>query len=85
MVKTYPSVQKADVFVKGEVIKEKAEFSDLFPLPTEENWQPQLNQVAMYGSDLVAIVGFASGKKFQVEFKSGKLMFVKASDLKKPS
>ena len=85
VVKTYPSVQKADVFVKGEILKEKAEFSDLFPLPNEENWQPQLNQVAMYGSDLVAIVGFASGKKFQIEFKSGKLMFVRASALKKPS
>jgi len=83
--KVYPSVKKADVLSRGAIELVKVSFNDLFPVPSGEEWKPECNQLAIYGGELVAIVGFASsGRKFQVEFKSGKLIYVKASALKKP-
>jgi hypothetical protein len=81
IVKIYPSVRKADVLISGEIEKSRVKLTDLYPVPGD-NW-PNLNNVAMYGDKLVAIVGY-SGRKFQIEFADGRMIYVKASYLTKP-
>lgn len=49
------------------------------------DWKPNTGKLALYGGDIVKIVGFSDGgKNFQIEFPSGKFLYVKASALKEP-
>ncbi|MBD2416044.1 hypothetical protein FACHB389_35125 [Nostoc calcicola FACHB-389] len=51
----------------------------------KEPWKPVLTKPAMYGGELVLVVGYDSGKRaYQIEFKSGRMQYVKASKLSKP-
>ncbi len=83
--KLYLSVKKADVHVAGDAIaKPRLSLADLYPLP-DDSWSPNVGQLAMYGGDLVAIVGYDSTvRKFQVEFQPGRFQYVKAKQLTKP-
>ncbi|MBD2491130.1 DnaB-like helicase N-terminal domain-containing protein [Aulosira sp. FACHB-615] len=82
--KIYPSVKKADVFQPKEVEPIKLPLADLFPLP-DDDWKPNTGKLAMYGGELVAVVGFRNnGREFQIEFKSGRLDYAKAKQLAKP-
>ncbi|MBD2492399.1 AAA family ATPase [Aulosira sp. FACHB-615] len=85
VVKIYSSAKKASVRVAGDAIaKPKLQLADLFPLP-DDDWKPNTGKLAMYGGELVAIVGFRNnGREFQIEFKSGRLDYAKAKQLAKP-
>lgn len=85
VVQIYPSVKKADVRVAGDAIsKPRLSLTDLYPLP-EDDWTPNTGKLAMYGGELVAIIGFRNnGREFQIEFQSGRLDYAKASKLSKP-
>jgi KaiC/GvpD/RAD55 family RecA-like ATPase len=85
--KLYTSVQKADVHVAGDAIsKPRLPLSDLCSLSSEfEPWKPVITKSAMYGFELVKVVGFDPSKRqYQVEFKSGRTLYVKASKLSQP-
>lgn len=48
-------------------------------------WKPNVGKTAIYGGELVEIVGFENGgKKFQVELASGKKMYVTKDKLECP-
>jgi putative DNA primase/helicase len=50
-----------------------------------EPWRPNTNRKAMYGGELVDIVGFQRvGNKFQIQYPSGRFEWVKASKLSEP-
>lgn len=84
--KLFASVKKSDVYIAGDPCTiTRLALSDLYPLLRAEGWKPQMLQLAMYGGELVKLVGFTSGaKKYQVEFKSGKMVYVKTSLLTCP-
>ncbi|AUB41301.1 DNA primase [Nostoc flagelliforme CCNUN1] len=52
-------------------------------LKKQEPWQPQVNRDAMYGGELVKIVGRWQGK-WQVELSSGRFQYVRANQLSQP-
>lgn len=83
--RVYPSVKKADVIPQGGIETARVRFMDLFVLgddKTDKTWSPECGYGALYGGEIVGIVGFASNNRFQVEFPSGKTMYVKRSELK---
>lgn len=48
-------------------------------------WKPDQGKSAIYGGELVNVVGFKShGREFQIELPSGRMMYVKAKQLEKP-
>lgn len=84
VVRIYPSVKKADVHLPREFETVKLPLKDLYPLP-EDDWKPNTGRLAVYGNELVEIVGFKNnGREFQIEFASGRRDYVKASRLTKP-
>ncbi|WGV25676.1 DnaB-like helicase N-terminal domain-containing protein [Halotia branconii] len=84
VIQLYLSVKKADVNVLGDIVQPRLSLADLYPLP-DDSWSPNVGQLAMYGGELVAIVGFDSGtRNYQVEFESGRFEYVKAKRLAKP-
>lgn len=86
VIKIYSSAKKADVHVAGDIEKPRLLFSDLYPIPSADRpWQPETGQLAMYGGELVEVVGFVSnGRKFQIEFASGRHEYVRANRLSSP-
>ncbi|MEH1874123.1 VapE domain-containing protein [Nostoc sp.] len=52
-------------------------------LEKQEPWQPQVNRDAIYGGELVKIVGRWQGK-WQVESSSGRFQYVRANQLSQP-
>ncbi len=86
VVKVYPSARKADVHVAGDAIaKPRLSFVDLYPFPDDSPWSPNVGQLAIYGGELVAIVGYDSSvRKLQVESRPGRFHYVKANQLTKP-
>ncbi len=55
-------------------------------LTAPKEWQPQVNKSAMYGNELVQVVGFrSSGREFQVQFASLTTRYVKRGCLKPPT
>ena len=48
-------------------------------------WRPSLNKKADYAGEIVEIVGFGQGNKFQIEYPSRRLEWVKGSVLKDPN
>lgn len=80
VVKIFTSSKKADVNIAGDPFsKPRIAFNDLL----EENWSPTVGQPAMYGNDLVTVVGFnGRGREYQIQFFSSKHMeYVKADKL----
>jgi hypothetical protein len=57
----------------------------VFDKPNPPAWKPTPGKTALYGKDLVKVVGFQDGgKEFQIEYPSGFMEFVKAARLKQP-
>ncbi|MEH2280652.1 MAG: VapE domain-containing protein [Nostoc sp.] len=52
-------------------------------LEKQKPWQPQVNKDAMYGGELVKIVGRVD-RKWQIELAPGRFLYVRANQLSKP-
>ncbi|MEH2287160.1 AAA family ATPase [Nostoc sp.] len=72
---------EAKVILAGDPDVICVKLSDLTAL----DWQPRLTQPAMYGGDLVMVVGYNSGKReYQIETSTNRTYYVKASKLSNP-
>ncbi len=72
---------EAKVILAGDPDPICVKLSDLTAL----TWQPMLTQPAIYGSELVMVVGYDSGKReYQIETSANRTYYVKPSKLSKP-
>ncbi|OYD90592.1 hypothetical protein CDG76_30680 [Nostoc sp. 'Peltigera membranacea cyanobiont' 210A] len=72
---------EAKVILAGDIDVICVKLSDLTVL----TWQPMLTQPAMYGGELVMVVGYDSGKRqYQIETSANRTYYVKPSKLSKP-
>ena len=72
---------EAKVVLAGDIEPICVKLSDLTTL----TWQPMLTQPAMYGGELVMVVGYDSGKReYQIETSANRTYYVKPSKLSKP-
>ncbi|MBN3943490.1 DnaB-like helicase N-terminal domain-containing protein [Nostoc sp. NMS9] len=73
---------EAEVILAGDIDVIRVKLSDLTAL----TWQPMLTQPAMYGSELVMVVGYDSAKRqYQIETSTNRTYYVKASKLSNPN
>ncbi|MEH1788509.1 MAG: DnaB-like helicase N-terminal domain-containing protein [Nostoc sp.] len=72
---------EAKIILAGETEAIRVKLSDLTAL----TWEPEQGRTAMYGGELVKIVGFRnSGRELQIEYASGRFDYVKPNKLSKP-
>ncbi|MEH2392594.1 MAG: DnaB-like helicase N-terminal domain-containing protein [Nostoc sp.] len=71
----------AKIILAGDIDIIRVKLSDLTLL----TWKPEPGRTAMYGGEVVKIVGFKSGgRELQIEYASGKWDHVKPNKLSKP-
>ncbi|MEH2139078.1 AAA family ATPase, partial [Nostoc sp.] len=73
---------EAKIVLAGDIDIIRVKLSDLTAL----TWKPEPGRTAMYGGELVKIVGFKSrGRELQIEYASGKFDYVKPNKLSEPN
>ncbi|MGF1989100.1 MAG: DUF3854 domain-containing protein [Nostoc sp. ZfuVER08] len=78
------TIEDVPLLAAGDFEKTAKKIAKEWLYKQQEPWKPQINHPAMYGGELVTVVGYWE-RKWQIELPSGRFLYVKASKLSEPS